>query len=464
MRFTRIICLGWLLVAVTFPAAADLASAFTNANASRPAPRALPRRTSMILVVCHGLGYGDLSCYGQTNYQTPNLDRLAANGVRSTEYYAGGAEAGAGRLALFTGRRNLPGPATNDADCPWPADTRSVAQRLLDDGYHTGFIGEWGLGPEPWKQGFQEFAGLLTADQGRNYYPDHIWRYAPGVIHSRTNFNAVRDYNGPAEIHENLGGRHTVFFPDRVFTMAAKFVRNNQPDDFNRWKPFFLVLNLSVPRSAAAGHEDFPVPTDAPYSDEPWSAAARHRAALINRLDADFGQFLAAISGRVASNQLAIFFTSDAGPVCPTNHTLDQFQLTGGLRGQRGELYEGGLRVPMIVSWPGHLAPGRTLTTPWAAWDFAPTALDIAYAPPAKEIDGLSALPLLAGSAQPDRDELFIWSVRGPHPAHAARWANWKVVQPEGQTPEFYDLKADQAETNRITDPELAKQFAALPW
>jgi arylsulfatase A-like enzyme len=134
------------------------------------------------------------------------------------------------------------------------------------------------------------------------------------------------------------------------------------------------------------------------------------------------------------------------------------------LRGQRGELYEGGLRVPMIARWPDHFASGRTLTTPWAAWDFAPTALDIALAPPAKDLGGQSAYSLLAGQAQPDRDELFIWSVRGAHPAHAARLGNWKVVQPEGKPPEFYDLKADLAETNSITDPELAKQFAALPW
>ena len=458
MKLYRICLLSAAVLGVTLGTQADLASILTNAQTGRP--MALPRRTSIILIVCHGLGYGDLSCYGQTNYQTPNLDRLAAAGLRFTDYYAGNGEGSSARVALLTGRPVTQPPAANDADRQLQPGEVTVAQRLLEAGYHTGFIGEWGLGLDPWARGFQEFAGLLTADDGRNYYPDHLWRHIPNAIHDRTN-HVMRDFNGPAEIHANIGHR-SIFLPEYEMSMALKFMKNNEPDNFNHHQPYFLMVDFAVPRSAKPGADEYPVPSDAPYTDEAWPQAAKNRVAMISRLDAAVGQLLQRLAEPGFTQNVAVFVTSDAGPEAFAGAGMDFLRPAGDFRGHRGELYEGALRVPMFVYWPDRVAAGRTSDVPWAAWDFARTALDIAFVPPLAEVGGQSVLPVLTGQAVTNRDEVFTWALGGATPARAARLGNWKMVRNGTNAPELYDLGADPQERTNTPNAEVAAKFAAL--
>ena len=213
-------------------ARAELSFIFTNST-----PPAMPRRSSIILIVADGLGYGDLSCYGQTKFQTPNLDRLAAGGIRFTSYYAGDAASSPSRASLMLGKDSGRLKQRADVDVPLAADDITVAQVLKQSGYHTGFIGEWDLGGDgtsgaPWNKGFDEFAGYYdTADVG-NYYADYVWRH-----------DLKAHLDGKASIYANANGKNGQYMPDLFTTMAMNFAKNNQPDRLNHYRPFFLLLN-----------------------------------------------------------------------------------------------------------------------------------------------------------------------------------------------------------------------------
>ena len=376
--------------------AESLASMFTNVPPSTRT--AIPRRSSIIFIECHGLGLGDLSCYGQTHFQTPNLDRLATEGTRFTNYRAAGDALPLAQAALMTGKNAAPAPGES-----------TLAQRLQQAGYHTGLLGEWTLGATPWTQGFDEFAGFLDEREGQNYFADSLWRYAPKSIYDETN-KAFTAFSGKEQIYENTGGQHGRYLPDVFMSAAANFARVNQPDFANHYQPFFLLVNLPAPRTATTGKDDFPVPTDAPFTGENWPQAAKNRAALIMRLDDGIGRLVEQLNKVGMTNNVAIFFTSATGLEKFADTNLIKFlKLDGEARGENSEARR---RVPMIVHWPGHVPAGRVSSQPWSAPDFAPTALEIAYAKPAPGNTGISMLPALLGEpgtntpARPDHREL----------------------------------------------------------
>ncbi len=375
----------------------SLASIITNAGKNAPVRTAIPRRSSIIWIACHGLGCGDLSCYGQTNFQTPNLDRLAAEGTRFTEYRAAGDELPLAQAALMAGKHAALAPGES-----------TLAARLRSAGYHTGLLGEWTLGAQPWTQGFDEFAGFLNEQEAKNYYSDFIWRYAPNSIYDETN-QTLTAFTGRETIYENTGGQKGRYLPDVFMSAAANFVRVNQPDFANHYRPFFLLVNLPAPRSAMAGKDDFPVPTDAPFSGESWPQAAKNRAALVSRLDEGVGRLLDQLKKLGMTNNVAIFLTGAVAPEKFADTNLNFLKVSGEVRGGDSEAR---LKVPMIVRWPDHVPAGRVSKQPWSAPDFAPTALQIAYAKPAASFSGISMLPALLGEpgtntpALPDRREL----------------------------------------------------------
>ncbi len=453
---------GALLAATVFELlpAASAQSVSTNA-----APRAMPRRSSIILIVADGLGYGDLSCYGQTKFQTPNLDRLAAEGVRFTSYYAGDAASSPARAALMLGRDSRHLQQRADMDVPLAANDISVAQILKNSGYHTGLIGEWDLGGEgtggaPWHKGFDEFAGYFDPGDAENYYADFIWRYAPGAVLNPTNHQR-EDYIGKEPLIANTGGNQGQYIPDLLAKAAVNFVKNNQPDRFNHFQPFFLLLNFKIP-----GADKAAVPTDAPYSGEAWPQLEKNRAARIARLDGYLGQLLEQLQKLNQTNNTVIFFTSDTGPQTNGGVNPKFFQSAGPFRGGHDSLYEGGLRVPMIAHWPGRIPAGRVSDFTWAAWDFLPTAADIALARSPTNIDGISMLTALSGQTQTNRHETFHWELKsGRNVWHTARQGDWVAVQPQtGAPPELYNLKSDPGETNNVADknPDVIKKFERL--
>ncbi len=360
----------------------SLASIFSNAKAAKARPTALPRRSSIIFIACHGLALGDLSCYGQTNFQTPNLDRLAAEGTRCTDYRAGGEALPTAQAALMTG-----------SQAAFSSGQTTLAARLQQAGYHTGLIGEWTLGSKPWTQGFDEFAGFLTELEADNYYSDFVWRCIPNLVRDGTN-RTVKAWIGREPVHANAGGQKGDFMPDVFLSAMANFVRINAPDAANHYQPFFLLVNLPAPHSVTPGKDDYPVPTDAPFSGEPWPQAAKNRAALVTRLDAGVGRLLEQLNKSGLTNNVALFLAGAVAPEKFADATLDFLKLKGEVRGGNADERR---RVPMMVRWPEHVPAGRVSRAPWSAPDFAPTALAIACAQPAADFTGVSMLPGLLG-------------------------------------------------------------------
>jgi uncharacterized sulfatase len=381
MKLHRLFVLA-LLFTLTWSARAQkesLASIFTNAT---PHPVVVPRRASILVIACRGLALGDLSCYGQTHFQTPNLDRLAAEGTRFTHYRVGGDDLSVAQAALMAGN--------HDAFAPGQS---TVAARLQQAGYHTGLIGEWRLGSQPWRQGFDEFAGFLSESEAENYFADAIWRYSPKSIYDETN-HVLRDFAGREEIHDNAGGRQGRFIPEVLLRAMANFIRIHVPDAANHYRPFFLLVSLPEPHSVVPGKDVFPVTTDAPFTSENWPQAAKNRAALLTQLDTDIGRLLEQLKTLHMTNNLAIFLTGATAPEPFASTNLNFLYLPGEVRG--GEAPER-LLAPMIVHWPEHVPAGRVSAEPWTAEDFAPTALQIAYAEPPASYTGVSKLPLLLG-------------------------------------------------------------------
>jgi arylsulfatase A-like enzyme len=453
-RFGLALLAGATLFGFAPGARAELSFVLTNA-----APAAMPRRPNLILIVADGLGYGDLSCYGQTKFQTPNLDRLAAEGVRFTGYDAGAAARSPARAALLLGREPGHLQQRADVDVPLAADDITVAQALQQAGYRTGLIGEWNLGDEsttgaPWRRGFDEFAGYFDPNDAKNYYADYMWRYAPKAFLNPTN-QQMEDFIGREMLYANTTTNKSIYTPDLLTKAALNFIKVNQPDQFNRYRPFFLLLNYNVP-GAGTGQ----VPTDAPYSNEPWPQPEKNKAAMIARLDGSIGQLREQLQNLRMTNDTVIFFTSDTGPEQSAGIAPKFFLSSGSFRGGRGDLSEGGLRVPMIVNWPGKIRAGQASDFAWAAWDFPATAMDIARVKPPAGMDGLSVLPTLISQTQTNRHEYFHWSLRGRNGWHRVRMGNWEAVQPQAGAPlELYNLKADPGETSNVAEknPDVIK-------
>jgi len=360
-------------------AAGQTSSAPATIVFSNTAAPAIPRRSSIILVIAHGLGYGDLSCYGQTNFQTPNLDKLAAEGIRFTRYTTAETPV-ASEASLMLGVDAAHRPALASLN----GDDVTVARILKTAGYHTGLVGEWTLGDErtpgaPWKKGFDEFAGYLEADPGRSVYADYIYRFAPGAIIA-TN-NTPQDFLGRESLYRHNGEVEKRYIPDVLAMIAGNFIRNNVPDPFNRYRPFFLVVHYPVP-----GDGKNAAPSDAPFSEEPWKAVEKNRAATISRFDGYIGQLREQLAKNRLTNDVTIFITSDSpaqGPAAAFFHS---------------NVATNDLRVPMIMYGPLPIPGGRVSDVPWSGKDFLPTAAGIGFARPPAGSDGTSILPAISKS------------------------------------------------------------------
>lgn len=345
--------------------------------------RPLPRRPNIILVVADGLSAGDLSCYGQTQFQTPNLDKLAAEGIRFTDYSAGGLDSSPARAALMLGKNTT--YATNVEYSLTPNDI-TIAQVLKNSGYLTCLIGEWDLGDAgstgaPWLKGFTEFAGFFDPVEAANAYADSFWRYEPDPVNED-----LQRYNGREAIYDNTGGRKGNYVPDWFTTLANKYAEMHKPNHHNHYRPFFLLLSCSVP-----GNGYKVVPTDAPFSEESWPQSEKNRAAAISRLDNDIGKLLKQLDDLGQASNTVVFFTSDTVPKKVAGTDPKFFNETSS---------PDDVRVPMIVRWPGRIPAGQVCGLECSARDFLPTATAIALTTAPKKIDGKSFSPALFGQNQ----------------------------------------------------------------
>lgn len=425
-----------------------------SAQASSP-PAADMRRPSIIFILADDLGYGDLGCYGQGKIQTPNLDRLAAEGMRFTQFYAGSTVCAPSRCALMTGRHTGHALIRGNAKVALRPQDLTVAEVLRKAGYRTGLIGKWGLGNEqttgvPQKKGFDEFLGYLDQTHAHNYYTDHLWRYDPPGP-------AKPGYDGRRDLPENQGGQQGVYTHDLFARAALSFLQINKPDQFNQHRPFFLYLAYTIPH---ANNEEgkrtgngMQVPSDAPYSDQPWPQPEKNKAAMITRMDADIGRLLDKLQELKIEDNTVVFFTSDNGPHKEGGVDPQFFQSSGSLRGIKRDLHEGGIRVPLIVRWPARIKRGTLNEQPWALWDFLPTAAEIAQAGMPEQMDGRSMLPALLGRPQTSPREFLYWEFHERGFQQAARFGDWKAVRPRaGGALELYDLKTDPGEKADVAD------------
>jgi len=448
---------GWLVGVL-------LASSARSQIATNSPPPA-PRRPSIILIMADDLGYADIGCYGQSRIKTPNIDRLAAEGIRFTDFYAGSTVCSPSRAALMlgqhTGHLKIRG---NGRVTSLSADDVTMARLLQESGYRTALLGKWGLAEEgspgvPQRMGFDEFVGYLSNTEAHNYYPDFIWRYDP----SRTNHGG---FDGKMPYPENGGAKKSAYMPDLFTKAALNYIKINKPDQFNRYRPFFLFVSYNIPhanneegRRTGNGME---VPSDAPYSDEQWSPPEKNKAAMITRMDSDVGRILEQLKQSKIETNTIVIFTSDNGPhreggVDPKFH-----RSSGALRGIKRDLYEGGIRVPMIVRWPQKIKAGQVSDFPWAMWDLLPTAADMALTKAPKNIDGISVYPLLTGKVQTNKHDFLYWEFHESGFQQAARMGEWKAVRPQrDEALELYHLKTDLGEKENVAqkNPEVVAEF-----
>jgi arylsulfatase A-like enzyme/glycerophosphoryl diester phosphodiesterase len=400
---------------------------------------------NIIFILADDLGWGELGCFGSDKIKTPNIDRLAAEGMRFTSAYCGTSVCAPSRAALMTGLHMGHNPIRANREIqpegqmPLPAGTATVAQLLREAGYKTATTGKWGLGfpdsgSEPTDRGFEFNFGYNCQREAHHYYPKHLWRNKERV-----------ELDGKTYSH------------DLIAEETLKWVRAQagQP------QPFFLYIAFTIP------HAEYEVPDLGIYADKPWPEGEKRIAAMITRMDASIGQLLDLLKQTGAGGNTLIFFASDNGAMGSNQaHQLEFFNSNGPWRDFKRSMYEGGLRVPALAWWPGKVKPGQVNDTPWAFWDFLPTALDVAgkLAPKSLKTDGLSIKPLLLGKPLPKR-EYFYWELHERFFQQALRAGDWKVVRPAINKPvELYNLKSDPAEAHDLAarQPAIARRLTAL--
>ncbi len=438
-----------------------LACAVCSAGCREAAPERPP---NIIFILADDLGYGDLGSYGQQKIQTPHLDRMAAEGIRFTDHYAGSTVCAPSRCVLMTGLHTGHCRVRGNGVVPLEPEDVTVAEVLKDGGYTTGLIGKWGLGEAestgvPNAQGFDYFFGYLNQIRAHNFYPDYLWRNDEQVPLDNV-VEIVQE--GYAKGIGSYATEKVQYSHDLFTEEALAFVERNKD------QPFFLYLAYTIPHanneSRWAGEHGMEVPDYGAYENEDWTDAHKGMAAMVSRMDADVGRLLDLLQTLGLDEHTLVLFTSDNGPHKEGGRDPKFFESSGPLRGIKRDLYDGGIRVPMIARWPGTIAPGGTTDHPSAFWDFLPTAAEAADLTP-PETDGLSFLPTLQGREQPTHEYLYWEFHEGNAPKQAVRKNHYKAVYFwETDHTELYDLSADAGETRDLAagHPALADSLRAL--
>jgi arylsulfatase A-like enzyme len=415
---------------------------------------------NILLIQADDLGYGDLSAYGQGEFSTPMLDRLAQEGIRFTNYYAGSTVCAPSRASLMTGLHTGHAWIRGNGDIPLRPEDVTIPMTLRDAGYRTAVIGKYGLGGpgttgQPDKKGFEYSFGFLDHRHAHRQFTDHLYRNS-----QRIDTDLERDY------------------VNDLFTREAEAFMTGSADP----RPFFVYLNYTVP------HAELRVPADSlkPFegkfgAEKPFvnaqadakptgatiegtslgyrSQPKPHAAfvAMITRMDRDIGRLVDALRQRGMDRRTLVMFVSDNGPHQEGGADPQYFKSSGGLRGIKRDLYEGGIRVPMIASWPGTIPAGRVSDHVWAHWDMLPTLAEIARARTPKGLDGLSMTRVLRGEHQPTHDFLY-WEFHERGFQQAVRMEEWKAVRLKLGAPlELYHLYDDPNEQRNVAQyrPEV---------
>ena len=395
-------------------------------------------RPNIIFIMADDLGYADLGCYGQEKIKTRNIDRLAFQGSRFTHCYSGSPVCAPSRNVLMTGQhaghttvrgnsgQNAPPHDGEAGRIPLKPEDITVASLLKQAGYATAVTGKWGLGEPgstglPNDHGFDEWYGYLNQNHAPDYFTDHLWR------------------NREVEmIEENKNGQRNAYSCDLFNDFCLDFIRKNKD------RPFFLYYPTTIP------HKKFEVPTLAPYENEPWPEDAKTFAAMVTRLDAHVGEILALLKELDLEEKTLVLFTSDNGSAQGWEGMFDS---CGPLREKKTSVYEGGIRVPMIMRQPGHIPAGVVNDTPWYFADFLPTAAALAGVPVPDRVHGLNVWSALQDASVQLPERYLYWEMHqsGGRFQQAVRRDNWKGVRFGLHQPlELYDLEKDFGEQNNV--------------
>ena len=434
---------------------------------------------NVVFILADDLGWGDLSCYGQERFQTPNIDALAANGLRFTQCYSGTTVSAPSRSCLVTGTHSGHTAVRGNRELkpegqfPLPDGSETIFKDLKAAGYVTGAFGKWGLGGvgstgDPANQGVDNFFGFNCQLLAHSYYPDHLW-----------------DNDFRVELEDNRDdipyGQGT-YAPDLIHQKALEFLDERADDG----KPFFLWYPTTIP------HAELIVPEDSiilkyrglypekPYKgidDGPYfrkggyvSQEYPHAtfAAMVTRLDVYVGQIVARLKELGLYDNTVIMFASDNGPHLEGGHDPDFFDSNGPWRGYKRDVYEGGIRVPMIVSWPGHIQEGKETDFTCSFWDMMPTLRDLTGTASPDDMDGVSLLPLLQGKKGQKEHDFLYFEFQELNGRQAVRQGPWKLVHMNirGDNPvyELYNLDKDPGETTDLAAsmPEKVAELQAI--
>lgn len=420
----------------------------------------LPAKPNIIYIMADDLGYGEVGFTGQTKIKTPNIDKLAKEGMIFNQHYAGTSVCGPSRAALMTGIntahahvRELSAWTASGKSIDLGSDEVTVASELKRAGYATAIIGKWGLDEgnttgNTLDHGFDYFYGYKTHMEAHHYYPEYIWINREKVF-----------------LKGNVPAEHKGTYSNDSFTSEAiRFIRQNKDHSFFLYLPYTIPHNeITVPEDSKKPYENLGWPkkpmTPGHYYHDPEGNTTF--AGMVSRLDGYVGQIMAELKTLGIDRNTMVVFTSDNGPA----FNNEFFNASGPFRGRKLTMYEGGIRMPFAVRWPAKIKPGTVTNQPSAFWDFLPTACEIAGIQPTKEVDGISYLPTLTGNSKEQKQhDFFYWEVNETQgPLQAIRMGNWKGIARYGQPFELYDLSADVAESNNLADkfPEIVTRIKA---
>ncbi len=449
------------------------------------------RLPNIIFILADDLGYGEVGCYGQTRIRTPNIDRLAAAGIRFMQFYSGSPVCAPSRCVLLTGqhtghayirdndemgeRGDVWHDLSLEGQRPLLPGTSTIGTFLQDQGYATAAIGKWGLGGpgssgEPNRQGFDLFYGYLCQRIAHNYYPTYLWRNGEKqILEGNTYFYPHQKFPmdkdpGDREAYKPYMGRQ--YSMDLMTEEALTFIKAN------RSRPFFLYFASAIPHAALQVPEDSlkeyegafpetPYLGDKGYLPHPTPRAAY--AAMVTRLDREVGRIAARLDELGIGRNTLVMFSSDNGPTFNGGTDSAFFRSAGPLRGLKASLYEGGIRIPFIARWPGRIRPGSVSSHAAAFWDVLPTLGDILGLKSPPNIDGVSFLPTLLGhqERQAPHDTLY-WEYSG---GQAVRFGDWKAVRVRVDAPiELYNLKEDIGEKHDVAAerPDITEKIKGI--
>jgi arylsulfatase A-like enzyme len=429
-------------------------------------------KPNIIFILADDLGYGELGCYGQKIIQTPNLDRLAAEGMRFTQFYAGSTVCAPSRSVLMTGKhlghttvRGNAGPRNMQAQALRPDDV-TVARVLKNVGYATAWTGKWGLGEidnsgEPRKHGFDYYFGYLNQAHAHNHYPSFLWRSGEKVT-LPNDLVALGAAPGAGYSKKRL-----VYADDLFAKEAREFVERNKD------RPFFLYYAAVTPhanneRSKELGDGN-EVPDAGIYADKPWHDSVKNHAAMVTRLDRDVGDLMAELKKHGIDDRTLVMFSSDNGPHREGGPNYDPafFTVSGPLTGIKRSLTDGGIRVPFIARWPGKIKPGVVSNHVGYFGDMMATWAELAGTKPPANNDSISLVPTLLGRGTQAKHEYLYWEFYEQGVSQAllidGRWKALRLKSPTAPI-QLFDLQNDIAEKSDVAarNPDVVTRAKGL--